>query len=273
MSVALQDNTKCRAEDMDGKVALVTGSTTGIGLGIANHLAEKGCSIILTGLGSQELINSILEDFKKYKGRVDYVPADLIDPVSIATFCDKVCDIHPDGVDILVNNAGIQYVRAVEDYPLEKWNEMIAITMTAPFLLTKHFLSRMKQKGWGRIINMSSQMAVISTQGKAPYSAAKAGLVGFTKGVALEAAEYGVTCNAICPGFVDAPMAIRQMDDLSREKGISFQAAREHFTNAHPTKKAVTVAEVCGLVDFLCTSSADNMTASAILMDGGNVAH
>ncbi|XP_071086019.1 D-beta-hydroxybutyrate dehydrogenase-like isoform X3 [Haliotis cracherodii] len=167
--------------DMDGKVALVTGSTTGIGLGIANHLAEKGCSIILTGLGSQELINSILEDFKKYKGRVDYVPADLIDPVSIATFCDKVCDIHPDGVDILVNNAGIQYVRAVEDYPLEKWNEMIAITMTAPFLLTKHFLSRMKQKGWGRIINMSSQMAVISTQGKAPYSAAKAGLVGFTK--------------------------------------------------------------------------------------------
>ncbi|XP_041358969.1 D-beta-hydroxybutyrate dehydrogenase-like isoform X2 [Gigantopelta aegis] len=229
---------------MEGKTALVTGSTSGIGLGIANHLAEKGCNLILTGLGEQHLIDSIIADFKKkYKGRVDFVPANLSDTNSIAELCTQVSAIYPEGVDILVNNAGIQYVCPIDKYPLDMWNDMMTITVTASFMLIKHFLPKMKERGWGRIVNMSSQMAHVSAVGKAPYSTAKAALIGLTKGVAVECGEYGVTVNAICPGFVDAPMARRQIDAMAAEKGITTDEAKGMFEGMHLTKKAVKISE------------------------------
>ncbi|XP_067668753.1 D-beta-hydroxybutyrate dehydrogenase-like isoform X2 [Haliotis asinina] len=256
---------------MEGKVALVTGSTSGFGLGIANQLAAKGCSIILTGLGSQELIDSIVNDFKsKYTSRVDFVPVDLRTTESVQGFCDKVTSLYPNGVDILVNNAGTIYNAPVEELPLDKWNDVMTVSVTSPFLLIKHFLPGMKRKGWGRIINMSSQMGVISLAGRSAYCASRSGLIGLSRCVALEAAPYGITCNAICPGFANAPMSHGLIRDYANKNNLTFDEAMQVFVEKNnPTKKPVEINEICGLVEFLCSSSACNMTGAPILVDAG----
>lgn len=257
---------------MDKRVALVTGSTSGIGLGVADHLAAKGCNIILTGLGDQDVIDNIVAEFKrKYENiKIDYVPCDLLKPEEIIEFCKTVKNLYPDGVDILVNNAGIQYTALIEDYPKDKWDMMIGVTLTAPYMLIKEFVPDMKRKGWGRIINMSSQMGIISAVEKAPYSAAKAGLIGLTKGVALETAAHGVTCNAICPGFTDAPMFQNQINTYAKKHNMSYDQARtEIFTTAQPNKKPVTIDEISELAVFLCSSGADSITGSSLVIDGG----
>ncbi|KAK3605587.1 hypothetical protein CHS0354_005894 [Potamilus streckersoni] len=256
---------------MDGKIALITGSTRGIGLGIARRLAENGCYIVLTGLGDQQSIDKIVQEFQSsYSVKVNFVPGDLRDPSSIRQLCEKVTELYPEGIDILLNNAGIQHVAAIDEYPVEKWDDMMAISLTAPFYLIRHFLPYMKKKGWGRIINTASQMAVISAPGKAPYSAAKAGLVGLTKGVALEAAEYGVTCNAICPGFADTQILEGQARMLSEKMNITCEEAKQKFfASKHPTQKLVEINQIAGMVLFLCSPDADNVTGSSLMMDGG----
>ncbi|KAL3846805.1 hypothetical protein ACJMK2_017761 [Sinanodonta woodiana] len=256
---------------MNGKIALVTGSTSGIGLGIARRLAENGCYIVLTGLGDQQTTEKIVQEFESsYSVKVNFVPGDLRDPNSIRQLCERVTELYPDGIDILLNNAGIQHVTPIDEYPVEKWDEMMAINLTAPFYLIRHFLPYMKKKGWGRIINTASQMAVISAPGKAPYSATKAGLVGLTRGVALEAAEYGVTCNAICPGFADTPILDVQVRALSEKMKIPFEEAKhKFFASKHPTQKLVEINQIAGMVLFLCSPDADNVTGSSLAIDGG----
>lgn len=257
---------------LEGKIAIVTGSTSGIGLGIARTLADNGCSVILTGLGELSVIESLLQDFmSKYKGRTEFIDCDLKSVASIGEFCNKVSALYPDGIDILVNNAGIQYVAPIEEYPIEKWDEMMAVNLSAPFHLIRYFLPGMKKKEWGRIINIASQMWIISQQGKVPYTVSKGGLAAMSKGVALEAAAYGVTSNAICPSYVDSPIAQAQIEALRKKQRIAtYEEAKKKFYDCHPTKKPVTIQQVADLVIFLCSSGADSMTGSPIVMDAGN---
>ncbi|XP_063426003.1 D-beta-hydroxybutyrate dehydrogenase-like [Mytilus trossulus] len=257
---------------MEGKVAVVTGSTTGIGLGIARHLANLGCNVILTGLGGATLIDGLVEEFtRKYAGKTYFVACDLTKEDEINTFCSNICSIFPEGIDILVNNAGIQFTASIENYPLDTWNNMMAVGLTAPFLLIQEFLPKMKKKGWGRIVNMASMMGIISGPELAAYSACKSALIGLTKGVALEAARHGVTCNVVCPGYSDAPIFYHKIEKHAAANSLSFDCAKgELFSTLNPHKKPITVQEIAELVSFLCTSGADSMTCSPILMDAGN---
>ncbi|ESO98918.1 hypothetical protein LOTGIDRAFT_113742 [Lottia gigantea] len=252
--------------DLTGKLAVVTGSTTGIGLGIAHHLAAKGCSVVITGLGEPDLIHDILKDFaEKYpKGRFEFIEGDLIKEESTLKFCETVLKRFPDGIDILINNAGIQYICNIDEYPNSVWNNMIAISLTAPFLLTKHFIPKMKEKNWGRIISLSSQMGHVSSVGRAPYSAVKTGIIGFSKGVALEAAPYSITCNCICPGFVDAPTLCSFMVYFIENL---FQA--EFVKTQNPTQRLITIDQIAEMVIYLCSPGADNITGTSLLVDGG----
>lgn len=231
---------------MDGKIALVTGSTSGIGLGIAHLLAKQGCSVILTGLGEEALINKIVQDFKSnYKSKIDFVPVDLRSVSSIHTFCAAVTSIYPEGVDILVNNAGIQHVAPIEEYPDSKWEELMAVNLSAPFHMIKYFLPFMKKKGWGRIINVASMVGVITIPQRTVYGTTKAGVIGLSRGVSMEAAPYGVTCNAICPGFTDAPVVETRVRDFAKEHNLSEEEAKKQlFASLNPTKIPITIDQV-----------------------------
>ncbi|XP_064615799.1 D-beta-hydroxybutyrate dehydrogenase-like [Liolophura sinensis] len=257
--------------NMEGKTVLVTGSTSGIGLATAKMFLNRGCDVIVTGIAEQSVIDNVLSDMSKLPGKVIFIPVDLTEKSSIHAFCQNVDAVYPDGVDVLINNAGIQHVCPVEEFPDVKWDEMIGVCLSAPFHLIKHFLSAMKRKGWGRIINMSSQMGLISAPGKAPYSAAKSGLIGLTKGVALEAAEFGVTCNAVCPGFCVTAMTDKQFVVLAEKWNTTAAEAKERFIReGHPTKKATEISQVTDYIWFLCSPGADNMTGTAVPLDGGN---
>ncbi|ESO83869.1 hypothetical protein LOTGIDRAFT_168913 [Lottia gigantea] len=255
----------------NGKVAIVTGSTSGIGLEIARQLAGNGCSVILTGLGDQTLIDSLLQEFQsKYSSKTSYVSADLTDVTAIKNFCEKVKEEYPQGIDILVNNAGIQFMAPIDDYPDTIWNDTLAITLTASFHLIKSFLPLMRDKKWGRIINMSSQQGLISAPGKCAYSTAKHGLIGLTKCVALEGAPHGITCNAICPGYVDAPMAYVSIKRLAEVNGTTYDEEQAKFISNSPTNKVITVQEVAELTLFLCSHLAGNINGASIPIEGGN---
>ncbi|XP_061194263.1 D-beta-hydroxybutyrate dehydrogenase-like [Saccostrea echinata] len=257
--------------DFSGKVALVTGSTSGIGLGIARTLAKKGCTVILTGLADQTTIDDLVNEFKILcNERASFLPCDMRSRDSVHQMYQEISKLYPDGVDILVNNAGINHVRPIEEFPDEKWDEMISIMLSSPFDLIKYFISGMKRKRWGRIINISSMMGLISQPGKAVYSAAKSGLIGLSRGVALEGAPFGVTCNAICPGYVYTAVTDPQVRAFQEKEGIStFEEAKDKFFSRAPTGKAVEVEQICDLVAFLCTSGANSMTGSPIVIDGG----
>ncbi|XP_045200502.1 D-beta-hydroxybutyrate dehydrogenase-like [Mercenaria mercenaria] len=256
------------------RVALVTGSTSGIGLAIARRLASSGCDVIITGLADQDVIDSILDEFKKnYKCRCSYVGGDFTKEDEIANLCKEITTIHPEGIDILINNAGFQYVCKIDEYPIDMWNKMVAVHLTASFLLIRYFVPYMKKKGWGRIINTSSQMGLISTPGKTPYSAVKAALIGLAKGTALETAEYGITCNAICPGYVETDLVRKQIHVMAKNESKTFDQKRnEFFGSCHPSKKPVTVEQVSGLVAYLCSDEAASTTGSAISIDAGYTA-
>lgn len=257
--------------DLSGKVALVTGSTSGIGLGIARSLAKKGCALILTGLGDQTTIDELVKEFKvSCNGNASFVPCDLRSRDSVHEMCKEISKLHHNGVDILVNNAGINHVSPIDEYPDEKWDVMISIMLTSPFDLIKYFIPSMKQKGWGRIINISSMMGLISQPGKAVYSAAKSGIIGLSRGVALEGAPFGVTCNAICPGFAYTAVTDPQVRAFQEKEGLAtFEEAKEKFFSRAPTGKPVEVGQISDLVVFLCSSGADSMTGSPIVIDGG----
>jgi 3-hydroxybutyrate dehydrogenase len=255
---------------LKGKTALVTGSTSGIGLGIATRLAAEGANVILNGFGDAALIEKLKKDLIGKSGiKVAYDPADMTKPAQIAAMLEKAI-AEFGAVDILVNNAGIQHVAPVEEFPLEKWDAIIAINLSSSFHTVRAALPAMKKKRWGRIINIASAHALVASPFKAAYVAAKHGIAGFTKTVALETAEHGITANAICPGYVLTPLVEKQIPDTARARGISEEAVkRDVLLAAQPTKKFVGIDEVAGLAAYLCAAEAASITGAILSIDGG----
>jgi 3-hydroxybutyrate dehydrogenase len=259
---------------LKGRTAIVTGSTSGIGLGIAQALARDGANILLNGFGDAAAIEKIRVDLAKETGvKVAYSPADMTKPADIrAMVAQAVAELG--GADILVNNAGIQFVAPVKDFPEDKWDAIIAINLNSAFHATKAALPHMEAKKWGRIINIASAHGLIASPFKSAYVAAKHGIVGFTKVVALESAQLGITCNAICPGYVKTPLVEKQIDDQAKTHGIPREKViSDIMLSEQPTKRFVEVSELGGLAVFLCGDSAVSITGTALPVDGGWTAH
>jgi 3-hydroxybutyrate dehydrogenase len=259
---------------LKGKTALVTGSTSGIGLGIAGRLAAEGANVVLNGLGSPQEIEALRSDLAARHGvSVLYDAADMAKPDAIVQMV-KSAIAEFGAVDVLVNNAGIQHVAPVDDFPPEKWDAILAINLSAAFHTVRAALPAMKKKGWGRIVNIASAHALVASPFKSAYVAAKHGIAGFTKTVALEVAEAGITVNAVCPGYVLTPLVEKQIPDTARARGISGEAVvRDVLLAAQPTKKFVTVEEVAALTAFLCSQDAASITGAVLPIEGGWTAH
>ncbi|SFJ77570.1 3-hydroxybutyrate dehydrogenase [Bradyrhizobium sp. Gha] len=270
--VKLQDQTAART--LVGKVALVTGSTSGIGLGIARALAAAGADVVLNGLGAPEEIGRTCEQIVADFGvGASYSPADMSKPKSIAEMI--AATVAQSGrLDILVNNAGIQHVAPLEQFPVEKWDQILAINLSSAFHTTRLALPAMRQNGFGRVINIASAHALVASPFKAAYVAAKHGIVGLTKVTALETAEEGITCNAICPGYVYTPLVEAQIDGQAKAHGISRdQVIRDVLLAQQPNKRFATVEEIGSLAVFLSTDAAASITGIALPVDGGWTAH
>ncbi|MDM0112509.1 3-hydroxybutyrate dehydrogenase [Variovorax sp. J22R133] len=251
---------------LKGKTALVTGSTSGIGLGIATALAQQGANIVLNGFGDFEGPKAQLEALGV---RVEYNGADMSKAGQIEDMMKFAAEKFG-RVDVLVNNAGIQHVAKVEDFPPERWDAIIAINLTSAFHTTRLAMPAMRQANWGRVINIASAHGLVASAQKSAYVAAKHGVVGFTKSVALETATTGVTCNAICPGWVLTPLVQKQIDDRSQREGISVQQAQtELLGEKQPSLQFTTVEQLGGLAVFLCSPAADQVRGVAWQVDGG----
>lgn len=266
-----------RSEDsrfLSGKTAVITGSTSGIGLGIAHALARAGAQIVLNGMGDAKDIEQTRDNLARaYNVDAIYNSADIGKPDQIANLV-AAAEHEFGGVDILVNNAGIQYVAAVEEFPVEKWDSIIAINLSGAFHATRLAVPGMKRNGWGRIINIASAHALVASPYKSAYVAAKHGIAGFTKTIALELAEHGVTVNAICPGYVMTPLVEKQIPDTAKARDISEEAVvRDVLLAAQPTKRFVEVSELAALAAFLCSDNARSMTGTLLPVDGGWTAH
>ncbi|MCA1248858.1 3-hydroxybutyrate dehydrogenase [Massilia sp. MS-15] len=255
---------------LSGKTALVTGSTSGIGLGIARALAEQGANIVFNGFGDAQQIEKLYTDVGAEFGvQTAYHNADMSKPAEIEAMMRFAAERFG-GVDILVNNAGIQHVATVDEFPAEKWDAIIAINLSSAFHTTRLALPGMKQKNWGRIINLASVHGLVGSSGKSAYVAAKHGLVGFTKVTALELAATGVTCNAICPGWVLTPLVQKQVDDRAARDGLSNDAARKALlAEKQPSGEFVTPAELGALAVFFCSPAGNQVRGVAWNMDGG----
>jgi len=255
---------------LKGKTALVTGSTSGIGLGIATRLAAEGANVVLNGFGDASQIESLRKDLARKNGvEVAYDAADMTKPEAIRAMVEKAAAKFG-AVDILVNNAGIQHVAPVDEFPVEKWDAIIAINLSSAFHTTRAALPGMKKKGWGRIVNIASAHALVASPFKAAYVSAKHGLAGLTKTVALEVAQQGITANAICPGYVRTPLVEKQIPDTAKARGISEEAVvRDVILAAQPTKHFVKVEEVAALAAYLCSDAAAAITGALLSIDGG----
>ncbi|MEX5747754.1 3-hydroxybutyrate dehydrogenase [Massilia sp. X63] len=255
---------------LSGKTALVTGSTSGIGLGIARSLAEQGANIVFNGFGDAQQIEKLYTDTGSEFGvQTAYHNADMSKPAEIEAMMKFAAEKFG-GVDILVNNAGIQHVATVDAFPPEKWDAIIAINLTSAFHTTRLALPGMQQKNWGRIINLASVHGLVGSSGKSAYVAAKHGLVGFTKVTALENAHTGVTCNAICPGWVLTPLVQKQVDDRAARDGISNEQAKKALlSEKQPSGEFVTPEELGALAVFFCSPAGDQVRGVAWNMDGG----
>jgi 3-hydroxybutyrate dehydrogenase len=255
---------------LKGKHALVTGSTSGIGLGIAEGLAKEGVHLVLNGFGEAHEIEALRQRLASdYGVKVIYDGADMSQGADIARMMIEVAN-KTGGLDIVVNNAGIQHVSPVEDFPEAKWNAIIAINLSSAFHTTKAAMPYMKKQRWGRIVNIASAHGLVASPFKSAYVAAKHGIMGFTKTVALECAQEGVTVNAICPGYVLTPLVERQIPDTAKARGLTEeQVKRDVLLAAQPTKKFVTVEQIAATTIFLCSEAAASITGSHIAVDGG----
>lgn len=255
---------------LKGKLALITGSTSGIGLAIAKKFASEGMNIVLNGFGSKEEISSLVNDLKKlYAVEVFYNDADMRKPEEIKNMIVYFEERHG-GIDVLVNNAGIQHVAPVEEFPEDKWNDILAINLSSAFHTVKHVVPSMKNKKWGRIINLASAHALVASPYKSAYVAAKHGIAGFTKTIALEVAESNITVNAICPGYVLTSLVEKQIPDTARARGISEEEViKDVLLASQPTKKFVTTEEVAAFAYFLCGDGASSITGAILPIEGG----
>ena len=255
---------------LKGKSVIVTGSTSGIGLGIARGFAAQGCNIMLNGFGDGAQIEKLRAALAtEHKVTVVYSSADMSKPLEVAAMVDQV-GRRFGSVDVLVNNAGIQHVAPLEEFPIEKWDQILAINLSAAFHAMRVALPGMKSRKWGRIINVASAHGLVASPFKSAYVAAKHGLVGLTKTVALETAGTGVTCNAICPGYVLTPLVEKQIEDQSKGRSISREAAiNDVILERQPSKEFVKVDEIAALAVFLAGDDAASITGAAYSIDGG----
>ncbi len=255
---------------LKGKNAIVTGSTSGIGEGIAEAFAAQGINIMLNGFGDAAAIEKQRADVAaKYGVKVLYSPADMTKPDDIRKMVSDT-KTQLGSVDILVNNAGIQFVSPIEDFPDDKFESIIKINMMSAFYSIKAVMKDMKAAKWGRIINIASAHALVASPFKSAYVTAKHGILGLTRTVALEGAEFGVTANAICPGYVKTPLVEKQIPDTAKARGITEeQVVRDVLLAAQPTKKFVTVEQVAALAVYLCSDDAAPVNGAALPIDGG----
>jgi len=265
---------QARHRRLVGRTAIVTGSTSGIGLGIAKALAADGANVVLNGFGDQREIEMVRRTIAEEAGvDVDYDGSDLSRPDAVVQMVEAATAAFGK-VDILVNNAGIQHVAPIESFPPEKWDAILSINLSAAFHATRAVFAGMKARAWGRIINVASAHGLVASPFKAAYVAAKHGIVGLTKVVALEGAEAGVTCNAICPGYVWTPLVEKQIDAQAKAHKISReQVIRDVLLAQQPNKRFATVEEMGALAAFLCSDAAASITVAALPVDGGWTAH
>ena len=252
------------------KSALITGSTSGIGLGIATALAAQGANVMLNGLGSEQEIDAALAQVRAAPGaRAEFSSADVRNPDDIAELVTRTVDSFG-GIDILVNNAGIQHVAPVQEFPTEKWDDILAINLSSAFHTIRNAVPHMLSAGGGRIVNVASAHATVASPFKSAYVAAKHGIAGLTKTVALELAESGITVNAVSPGYVLTPLVENQVTATASARGISESAVvQDVMLAAQPTRKFITIEQVADLVLFLCSESSASITGSILPIDGG----
>jgi len=255
---------------LQGKTALVTGSTSGIGLAIAESLAKQGANIVLSGLATENESDALKTRMaSEYNVEVGFSGANLTDPDAIEEMMNYVGRDFG-GADILVNNAGMQFVSPIEDFPVKRWDMIIALNLSAAFHTTRMAITGMKDKGWGRIINTASAHALVASPYKAAYVAAKHGIAGLTKVVALEGAQHGVRCNAICPGYVYTPLVEGQVADTAKARGMTEQEViKDVLLAAQPTKEFVTTEQIGDFAVFLCSDAGASMNGAILAMDGG----
>jgi 3-hydroxybutyrate dehydrogenase len=270
---ALRSNVTSKLQgqgELAGKNAIVTGSTSGIGLGIARAFGASGMNVMLNGFGNREEIERTrLALEKDFHVAAAYSAADMSKPNEINAMIDEARKAFG-RVDVLVNNAGIQHVEVIETFPPAKWDAIIAIDLSSAFHGIRAVVPEMKERKWGRIINIASAHAQVASPYKSAYVAAKHGLLGLTKTVALETAEHGITVNAICPGYVLTPLVQKQIPETAKARGISEEAVvRDVLLHAQPTRQFVTTEQIGALSVFLCTEAAASMTGAALPVEGG----
>jgi 3-hydroxybutyrate dehydrogenase len=255
---------------LKGKTALVTGSTSGIGLACARALAAEGADVMLNGFGDSAQIETLRSEIEQGSAvRVRHSGADLTVAGEIEELIRRTQD-ELGGIDILINNAGTQHVAPIDQFPVDKWDLIIALNLSAAFHTIRLALPAMKEKGWGRIINTASAHSLVASPNKAPYVAAKHGIAGLTKGVALEVAQSGVTVNCISPGYVWTSLVENQIPDTMRTRGLTReQVMNDVLLAAQPTKKFVSVEQVAAFALFLCRDEAASITGANLSMDGG----
>ncbi len=258
---------------LNGKTALITGSTSGIGAGIANTLAAQGANIILNGFGDPAEIESLRSSLaSEHEVEVLHDGCDLMQVDQITTMLERGI-ARFGAVDILVNNAGIQYVAPIDEFPVEKWDAIIALNLSAAFHTIRLAIPAMKSNQWGRIINIASAHALVASAYKSAYVSAKHGIAGLTKTVALEVAEQGITVNAVCPGYVWTPLVEKQIPDTAKARGISEeQVIKDVLLAGQPSRKFVSIDQVASLCAYLCSDGASAITGSLQSIDGGWVA-
>jgi 3-hydroxybutyrate dehydrogenase len=252
------------------KAAVVTGSTSGIGLGIARALGSQGANIMLNGFGDRKAIEALMSELRaRYRVEVDYSAADMSRPGQVTEMVEQ-CVVRFGGVDILVNNAGIQHTAPVEEFPMEKWEQILAINLSSAFYSIKAGLPSMRRRRWGRIINIASAHGLVASATKSAYVAAKHGLLGLTKVVALETARSPITCNAICPGWVLTPLVQKQIDDAATRDGISGDESKARLlAEKQPSLEFATPEQIGAVAVFLCSSAANQIRGTSISVDGG----